>query len=311
MTGGESLRIEQFLYITEIAKSGSIATTAERLYLSSPSISLAITSLEEELGVKIFERSRTGLEPTETGKKLILKAQEILNSIEEFKQESKVNSSQIAGFLTISADPAISRSLIPKTLAELKAKFPGINIEIKESSSSQVRKNVLNGDADIGLICYPSGLREENQLLITTHIMDNPWMLCFRKDSELASKDILTIEDIHQYPFAANLSDYERRKFHSLVFGENSNVNLNFQVQSQNSETKKYFISQGLSIGFECSLTIKSDPFYRREDIIVKPVLGINNNFSYYGIRLKSKFLSAAAKEFLKELKIQANYFKD
>ncbi|UPM55237.1 LysR family transcriptional regulator [Gottfriedia acidiceleris] len=305
------MRIEQFLYITEIAKTGSIATTAQRLYVSSPSISLAISSLEEELGVKIFERSRTGLEPTETGKKLIIKAQKILNNIEELRQESQVNASQITGSLTISADPAISRSLIPKTFAEVKAKFPGINPEIKDASSSQVRKDVLNGDADIGLICYPSGLREENQLLITTHIIDNPWLLCFRKDSELASKDNLTIEDIQQYPLAANLSDFDRRKFHSMVFRENSNLNFNVLVQSQQTETKKHFISQGLAIGFESSLSIKSDPFYQSEDIIVKPVLGINNNFSYYCIRLKSKFFSAAAKEFLKELKLQAENFKD
>ncbi|MEH7480793.1 LysR family transcriptional regulator [Neobacillus drentensis] len=304
------MRIEQFLYITEIAKTGSIATAAERLYVSSPGISLAISSLEEELGKKIFERSRTGLEPTETGKKLIIKAQEILNCIEEFKQEAKGDSTDIEGQLSISADPAICRSIIPKTSAELNAKFPGITLQIKESTSPQVRKDVLNGDADIGLVFNLSFFHEENQLLTSTQIIDSSMMLCFRNDSELASKDILTLEDIHKYPIVANyLSDNDRKNFLTQVFGEYSNLNI--LVHSQNSETKKYFISQGLAIGFEPDIVIKSDPFYQREDIIVKPVKGIDLKLSYYSIRLKSKFLSAAGKEFLKELQVQAKNIKE
>lgn len=302
------MRIEQFLYITEIAKTGSIATTAERLYVTSPGISLAISSLEKELGVKIFERSRTGLEPTETGKKIIIKAQKILNCIEEFKHEAKIDSSEIEGHLSISSDPAICRSIMPKTSAELKLKFPRITLQIKESPTSQVRKDVLNGDADIGLVFYPSSSREENQLLATTHIIDSFMMLCFRKNSELASKEVLTMMDIDNYPIAANLNENDR-KHHSQVFGKHNKLNI--LVQSQNSETKKYFISQGLAVGFEPELIIKSDPFYQGDEILAKPVLGIDSRMSYYCIRLKSKFLSAVEKEFLLELQNQANYFKE
>lgn len=301
------MRFEQFIYITEIAKNGSISATAERLYISSPGISLAISSLEEELGMKIFERSRTGLIATEIGEKLIIKAQEILNSVEELKQEAKIDSSQVTGCLTISTNPTINSSLIPKTVAELKMKFPGISLEIKESPSSQVRKDVLNGHSDIGLICNPSTLLEENQLFTTTHIIDSERLICFRKDSELAKKDILSIEDIYKYPLIATLNNYDTSKLYNRVFGENSKMKLNVQVQSQNIETRKHFISHGLAIGFECLLTIKSDSFFQREDIIVKPVLGMDPNFSYYGISLKNNFFSAASKAFLKELQLQAN----
>ncbi|NRG48299.1 LysR family transcriptional regulator [Bacillus sp. CRN 9] len=302
------MRIEQFLYITEIAKTGSIATAAERLYVTSPGISLAISSLEKELGVKIFERSRTGLEPTETGKKLILKAQNILNCIEEFKDEAKIDSSDIKGHLSISSDPALCRSIMPKTSAELKVKFPGITLQIKESPTSQVRKDVLNGDADIGLVFYPSSSPKENQLLTTTHIIDSIMMLCFKKNSELASKDIITMKDIDNYPLAAILNENDR-KYHSQIFGKHNKLNI--LVQSQNSETKKYFISQGLAVGFEPDLTIKSDPFYQGGDIIAKPVLGIDLKVSYFSIRLKRRFFSAAEKKFLKELQYQASYFKE
>ncbi|MEH6943617.1 LysR family transcriptional regulator [Bacillus sp. JJ722] len=302
------MRINQLLYITEIEKKGSIANTAERLYISSSSISQAISRLEEELGVKIFERSRTGLEPTETGKKIIIKAQKALNYIEELKQEAKCKSPEIEGHLSISAVPGICRSILPKTLAELNAKFPKITLQIKETSPSQVRRDVLNGDADIGLTGSFSSTSKENQLLTTTHIIDSSMMICFRKDSELASKDTLNIEDLYKYPIATSFNISDSKKFHSQLFREFSKFDF---LISQNFEIKKYFISEGLAIGFGTVLACKFDPFYQREDIIVKPVLGIEQKISYYYIKLKNIYFSAAGKEFLKELHIQANNFKE
>lgn len=303
------MRIEQLIYITEIAKTGSIANTSERLYVSSPGISLAISSLEEEIGVKIFERSRTGLVPTELGKKLIIKAQEILNSIEEFKLEAKSESSEIEGQISISAVTSLCKGIIPKTSAELKAKFPGITLEIKETGPSQVRKDVLNGKADIGLIFNPFPSGEENQLLISTHLIDSTMMICFRKDSTLAKLEQINIEDIIKYPIALSYKNNNGKdKYFSQVFGEYGKFNI--QIQSQNSDTRKYFIEEGLAIGFETELTAKIDPFYQRDDIIVKPVLGLDSKMSYYCIRLKNQHFSAAAKAFMKELYAQVNSFK-
>lgn len=299
------MRIEQFLYITEVSKTGSIAKTSERLFVSSPGISLAISNLEEELGVKIFERSRHGLEPTETGKKLIFIAQEILNQIEKFKQNAKCSSSEIEGNLSISAVPGICRSLIPITSAAFSTKFPKVALDIKESSPSKVRKDVLSGDADIGLTFSV----EENQLLSTTHIVDSSIMACIRKGSELANKEILTIEEIAKYPIVFSLDKSETTKFRSQMFGKYTDIIP--LIQSQNFETKKYFISQGLAIGIDSALTTNSNSFYQHEDIIIKPVQGIEFKVPYYCIQLKNNHFSIASKEFLKELHVQATKFKE
>ncbi|UPM55221.1 LysR family transcriptional regulator [Gottfriedia acidiceleris] len=303
------MRIEQLLYITEIAKTGSIANTSERLYVSSPGISLAISGLEEELGVKIFERYRTGLEPTEIGKRLIIKAQRILNSIEEFKLEAKSDSSDIEGLISISAVTSLCKGIIPKASAKLKSKFPGITLEIKETGPSQVRKDVLNGKADIGLTFNPFPSGKENQMLISTHLLDSRMMICFRKDSNLAKLNQINIEDILKQPLALSFKNSNGKdKYFSQLFGEHDNFNI--QIQSQNSDTRKYFIAEGLAVSFEPELTAKFDPFYRREDIIVKPVLGLDSKMSYYCIRLKNQHYSAASQAFMKELNLQVNSLK-
>lgn len=306
---GEAMRIEQLIYITEIAKTGSIANTSERLFVSSPGISLAISNLEEELGVKIFDRSRTGLEPTELGKKLIARAQEILNHIEEFKNEAKCDPSEFEGQLSISAVTGICRTLIPKTLAAITLKFPKLHLHVKEAHLMQVRKDVLNGDVDIGVIYSFPSCHEENRSLMTTHITDTSMMVCFRKDSELASKEVFYMEDLYEYPIVASTNLSDTKKFHAYLFGEMHKIN--FFVQSQNYETKKHFISQGLASGFETLLTTKTDPFFQREDIICRPLITKEPVVSYYGIKLKNQYASVASKEFLKELQAQANLYKE
>ncbi len=308
-TRGETMRIDQLLYITEIAKTGSIANTSERLYVSSPTISQAIRSLEEELGAKIFERSRTGLEPTDTGKKIIIIAQEIINRIEDLKNEAKSDSAEIEGHLTISAVSSFCKGIIPKTCAEVKAKFPKITLEVNENKANQVRKDVLNGNADLGINFYPSSTLEENQLFSTTHLIDSQVMVCFRKDSELASLKNIYFDDVTKHPIVLSYKTNDTIKYYSKVFGKNRK--LNTFIQSQNSDTKKYFISQGTAISLETDLTFKSDPFYQSEDIVVKPILGIESTLSYYCIRLKNQHYSAAGQEFLKELRVQANKFKE
>lgn len=309
-TRGETMRIDQLIFITDIARTGSIANTSERLYVSSSAISQAIRQLEEELGVKIFERSRTGLEPTRTGQKIIIKAQKIINGIEDLKNEAKSDFAELEGHLTISAVSSFCKIIIPKTCAEIKAKFPRITFEINEKNPHQVKKDVLRGNASFGINFYTYSTLEDNQLLTTTHLLDTPMMVCFRKDSELARINNISIDDIIKHPIAVSFTDNkDKNKYYAPIFGKNRE--LKTIIQSQNSDTRKYFISQGIAVGIETRLTLESDSFFHHEDFIIKPIFGINTILSYYCIRLKNQHFTAAAREFMKELCTQANRFKN
>ncbi|MGG1674346.1 LysR family transcriptional regulator [Neobacillus sp. NRS-1170] len=306
------MRIEQLLYIVEIAKTGSITTASEHLHVSSPGISQAIKGLEEELGVKVFDRSRNGLQPTEAGKEIITLAQEILNKMGEIKEVAGVYSSTIEGNLSIAAINNLCRSIIPQTLAIFKTKFPGINIEIKEfSANDQVQKSVLNGEADLGLFIIPPSFRKENNPLIATHFLDSPVMVCFNKDSKLANKKMVTGKELTNYPIAAYIRDSISKEYYDSLskYGK-----LNILFQSNSPETRKFFISQGLAIGLDCALATKFDPSILGGEVIALPLEEVDSNaskLSYYCIRLKNQHLSFAGKEFIKELHIQAKIIED
>ncbi|MGG1674374.1 LysR family transcriptional regulator [Neobacillus sp. NRS-1170] len=300
------MRIEQLLYITEIAKNESIAITSERFQVSSQGISQAIQSLENELGVRVFTRSRSGLYLTEAGKELIEKAHEVLQKLSEFKEVASNYNSPITGNLTISASSSLCSGIIPHTIASFKTKFPSVTIDIIESPTvSQVRKNVLDGSADLGFISIPSSFHGKNKLLTITHLLDSPLMIFFRKDSELANKDSVCKEDIMKYQLAAHINDSYVNDFYKEIGRPHILLNSN------SAETRNYFILQGLALGLESALSIKCNPFYKHKDIMSLPIEGIEIKVSFYCIRLKNQHLSIAAQEFLKELNVQISTFEE
>ncbi|MGG0177210.1 LysR family transcriptional regulator [Gottfriedia acidiceleris] len=302
------MRIEQLIFITEIEKTGSIAITSERLHLSSQGISQAIKSLEEELGVMIFTRSRTGLQPTEIGYELISKAHEILSKIDEFREMTNF-ASEISGNLRIAAVSALSSRILPQTMAAFKNKYPKVNLKFKEVSAAyQIKKDILNNEADLGFVYMHSSNNESNQQFIKSHLIDSTLMICFHKNLELSKKQKLYGEDIVKYPIAGFGNNADTKEYYNLLskYGE---PNLLFQTESP--ETKRYFISQGWAIGIESELSLSYDPYLQRGDYIALPIYEFDSKVSYYSIRLKNQHLSIAAKEFLKELQVQVTNFKE
>ncbi|MFD4704913.1 LysR family transcriptional regulator [Gottfriedia sp. NPDC058432] len=306
------MRIEQLQYIVEIAKTGSITNTSEQLHLSAPGISQSIKGLEEELGVKVFDRSRTGLLPTEIGKEIITLAQEVLNKMEEMKEVANHHIASIEGNLSIAVINTLCRSIVPQTLASFKNKYPGINVKINEfSANSLAKKSVLNGDADIGLLALPPKFNEENKLLMTKHVLDSPLQVCFSNNSELAKRTTVNIKDIVHLPIAAYSNNSETIDYFNSFskFGK-----LNILFQSNSPETRNYFISQGLAIGFDCALATRFDYSVKNGNILAVPLSGLESDvskLSFYCIHLKSQHLSFAAKEFLKEVQNQSNNLEE
>ena len=95
------MRLEQLKYIVTIAETGTFTEASTRLFVAQPSISEAVHSLEKELHTKIFVRYRTGAIPTAQGIKVIHHAQKILNEVEEIKDLTLANATNIEGEINI------------------------------------------------------------------------------------------------------------------------------------------------------------------------------------------------------------------
>ena len=142
------MQIQQLTYFVAIAEQGSINKAAEKLFVTQPNLSKAISNLENELKVRIFNRTNKGVALTDEGKKLYQYARTIINQMELIQGLSE---KEHAPVLSIAAYPII-------TMGRLVAKFYNdyhdnrVALKLVENRLQQVIESVEHGEAEIGFV---------------------------------------------------------------------------------------------------------------------------------------------------------------
>lgn len=153
----------QLEYIVAVDTWRHFATAAEHCFVTQPTLSMQIQKMEEELGVKIFDRSKQPVIPTETGMEIIEQARRILsgrNGILELIQEKK---GQITGELRIGIIPTLAPYLLPLFVQKFNKKYPGIKLVVQEMLTEYIVTRLREGRIDAGLLVTPlqeKGIRE-------------------------------------------------------------------------------------------------------------------------------------------------------
>lgn len=291
------MRIEQLMYVVEIAKTGSLSAAAERLHVAQPSISHAISALEHELGVKIFKRSKNGALPTESGKAVILKAQEILNKVEELQETVNIEHSLLKGRLSIASIAGVSTSVLPRALVIFKKKYPGIELELIEEDTRTIKQLVIDGKTDIGLTLAD----EQDSKLLSGHLFTTKSIACVGKHSTFARHNEISIKEILKHPVICSSNSLRNiLKKHGTP---------NYLIKSKNLEAAKHIIAQGMAIGFYTEMSLKVDPYVHTGEIIPLDISDEKIEVNYCFIQLKTH-RSIASQELIKILKEQISYFQ-
>lgn len=291
------MRLEQFKYIIEVAHCGSITVAADKLHVSQPNISHAISSLEQELGAVIFHRTRAGSELTEIGVSIIEHAEEIMNQVDALKNTARNHGSLIEGTLTIGAISGICTSFLPRTLSVFKSKYPNVELIIQEGHSGEIEEGVIQGKLDLGLVGIPG--EYEFKHLHAHQFMVGKIMACVGAGSPLAAKDKVSFHDIVKHPVIAS-SDHMRKELRK--YGVPKEVFL-----SNWSEASKHVIAEGMATCFYLDVSLKNDPYVTTGQIIPIPVKE-DPEVKLYWLHSRKK-LSVAGEAFIREFLIQVNQF--
>lgn len=299
------MRLEQLQYIVEIAQSGSFSMAADRLHISQPSLSIAISSLEKELGVTIFTRSRQGAQLTEMGETIVTQAREILIKID---QMSNTNSSILMGNLSVSAVPSVCLAVLPEAIATFKNKHPHVKLTLNEQGTHKIIKDVNSGKSDLGIIALPANL-EENDPHLKALEMDHMYLeklyydelvACVGKKSPLSIMETVDGSEIAKYPFVCLNSDYLMPEYITKLFGMHGDIDM--LLTTGNSEIAKRMVVQYSAIGFFSKRSLKEDPYVRSGDIF--PLQISNTKLElFYGCIRKNRHFSTTAQEFVRILK--------
>ncbi|WP_336518117.1 hydrogen peroxide-inducible genes activator [Pollutibacter soli] len=158
------MTLTQLEYVVAVDNCRHFATAASRCFVTQPTLSMQIQKLEEELGIKIFDRSKQPVIPTEGGREIIEQAKKVLAEKSKITELVQIRKGILAGELRIGIIPTLAPYLLPLFLKSFNAKFPEVKLIVNEMMTEFIVQRLREGRIDVGLLVTPlqeKGIREQ------------------------------------------------------------------------------------------------------------------------------------------------------
>lgn len=149
------MNLQQLEYILAVNTQRHFAKAAEKCFVTQPTLSMMILKLEEELGVKIFDRSTQPVTPTKEGAEIIRRAKLIISQTEHLKNYAAELRGEVSGELRLGIIPTLAPYLLPLFLKSFHDQYPGLSIYVKEMITDDIITKLKNGELDAGLCATP------------------------------------------------------------------------------------------------------------------------------------------------------------
>ena len=188
------LKLRQLRLLTAIADEGTVLKGSQVLNIAQPAATKSVKELEDALGVQLFERSSRGVTPTDFGHVMIKHAKLILAQLRHAGEELQSLEEGLSGRVHVGTLLAASTSLLPRALARLRERRPGIAVTVAEGTIDRLMPGLRTGDIDVVLGRLPEyrerdGLRQEVLYQDTVSIM-------VREDHPLTTRASLALADL-------------------------------------------------------------------------------------------------------------------
>jgi DNA-binding transcriptional LysR family regulator len=288
------VNFEQMEYIVNVANEKSITKAAEKLFISPSGMSQSITQLENELGIKIFNRSKQGVTPTFEGKIVISKAVALLKTIKELNTEIYDYKNSNQTHLKIITAPTFSY-VIQETMVKFNSRYRDITFEFVEQNPTDIIQNFNKENYDFALIHASINELKKEKNICFEHIHEGHICIAVGKNSPYFSFDYVTLSDLVHSKFVMyNSSDY--KKVLKLI-----KLNPNQVLIRSNSSSLLFeLVKESQAVLFLHDFSLKHSPMVKNGEIKIIP-LREENYFpiDFWLIYLETKGLTKVAKEFI------------
>jgi LysR family hydrogen peroxide-inducible transcriptional activator len=149
------MTLTQLEYIVAVDTHRHFALASEKCFVTQPTLSMQIQKLELELGVKIFDRTRQPVIPTEIGAGIIAQARVILREANVIEQIINDQKDIMTGEIRIGIIPTLAPYLLPPLFKQMREKYPQLDLAIKETITGEVIQELKNNRLDCGLVVTP------------------------------------------------------------------------------------------------------------------------------------------------------------
>lgn len=240
------MTLTQLEYIVALDSHRHFVQASEKCFVTQPTLSMQIQKLEEELGIKIFDRTKQPVIPTEIGASIIAQARIILREAKMIQQIINDQKDTMTGELRIGIIPTLAPYLLPSLFKQMREKYPQLNLIIKETITEEVVHELKNNRLDCGLVVTPlkdSSIKEDilfyEELFVYVSKKNSLYNKKYVLASDIDPEQLWLLEEGHCFR-SQILNLCELRK----------SSEFNFKYETGNIETLKRMVdkSDGITI---------------------------------------------------------------
>jgi DNA-binding transcriptional LysR family regulator len=295
--------LQQLRILKAVATEQNLTRAAELLYVSQPSLSKQIKTLEKNLDILLINRENNKISLTENGKVFLQYCERILALCEESCRVLIDLKNGERGNLTVGASQTIGTYLMPRVLALFSQNYPQIDLKVQVNSTRIIAKNIVNREIDIAVVGgeIPEELKKN---LSIKHFVEDEFSLIISKSHPFAMKKRITKEDLYHLNFITLNANSTIRKFidNILIQNQIQTKQLKVIMQLNSIEGIKTAVSLGVGAAFvsssaiEKEMELKTIEILKIDNIRISRTLSIISNPECY----KSKAFEFFYKELIK-----------
>lgn len=240
------MTLTQLEYIVAVDTHRHFADAAEACFVTQPTLSMQIQKLEDELGVKIFDRTKQPVIPTEIGTTVLAQARVALREASRITQLIDDQKGSLSGELRIGIIPTLAPYLLPQLFRQMRKKYPQLNLIIKETITEDIINELKNNRLDCGLVVTPlndAAIQEEVLFYEELFVYVSKRNALYNKKYVLAAdidpNELWLLEEGHCFRSQVlNLCELQKRH------------DIHFKYETGNIETLKRMVdnSEGITI---------------------------------------------------------------
>jgi LysR family transcriptional regulator, hydrogen peroxide-inducible genes activator len=244
------MTLTELRYVVTLAHEQHFGRAAERCFVSQPTLSIAIKKLEDELGVALFERTKSRVQPTPIGEEIVAQANLVLEQTAKIKDMANSGKDQLSSPLAVGAIFTIGPYLLPQFIPHLQTLASKMSLYVEDGYTHTLRKKLRNGELDVIIVALPFSEPD----VVTQPLYDEAFVVLLPQNHPLTAKT-------HIDP--AELSDQkmlllgEGHCFRDQVLttcpnlqhsSESAPNNLRAAAEGSSLETLRHMVASGLGI---------------------------------------------------------------
>lgn len=278
--------IKQLRYFIAIAEEKNITAAANRLHMSQPPLSIQLKQLEQELGVKLFERSGKSMELTDKGNVLYKRAMHLVNSVEEMKNELQETEEGKKGILSIGIN-TLSLLGLSEMLQSFHKRYPFVSLKIVQNDSYYLAEMIKTRAIEMAFVRLPL----EHRGLTYHHLLNEPFFFVSNKETATIS-----LEEISHLPLI--IPSTEGLGIYSTILEAFSRKNLPLNKMAECSDM--HTLIELVKGGMGATIVPKSVlDVYGDNSLYSTTIIDANITSSLGVIWLENHFVSTPAKNFM------------